>query len=86
MAEQRVGVVIHYWDKIGVAGVRLTEGELNVGDEIHVKGHTSDFTQRVDSIQLEHETVELAQPGHEIGVKVVEQAREHDAVFKVTPD
>ncbi len=86
MAEQRVGVVIHYWDKIGVAGVRLTEGELNVGDEIHVKGHTSDFTQRVDSIQLEHETVELARPGHDIGVRVVEQAREHDAVFKVTPD
>ena len=50
-AEQKIGVVSHYFGKIEVAAIELTEGELRVGDTIHVKGHTSDFTQTVDSMQ-----------------------------------
>ncbi|MDA2938538.1 EF-Tu/IF-2/RF-3 family GTPase [Acidobacteria bacterium AH-259-A15] len=86
MAEQKIGVVIHYWGKIGVAGLRITDGELRVGDTIHIKGHTSDFTQPVESIQIENESVEVARPGDDIGVKILEHAREHDEVFRVTPD
>ncbi|MDA2927029.1 EF-Tu/IF-2/RF-3 family GTPase [Acidobacteria bacterium AH-259-G07] len=86
MAEQKIGVVIHYWGKIGVAGLRITEGELRVGDTIHIKGHTSDFTQPVESIQIENQSVEVARPGDDIGVKILEHAREHDEVFRVTPD
>jgi putative protease len=86
MAEEKIGNVIHYWGKIGVAGINITAGELNTGDTIHIKGHTSDFTCRVDSMQVENETVETAKPGDDIGLKVPEQAREHDEVFKVTPD
>ncbi len=86
MAEEKIGVVIHYWGKIGVAGLRITDGELRVGDTIHIKGHTSDFTQPVESIQIENQLVEVARPGEDIGVQVVEHAREHDEVFKVTPD
>ncbi len=85
MAEQRIGVVIHYWGKVGVAGLSITDGVLSVGDTIHIKGHTSDFTQRVDSIQIENEAVEVARPGEEIGVRVTETVRVHDEVFKVTP-
>jgi len=86
MAEEKVGVVIHYFANIGVAGIKITDGELSVGDTIHVQGHTSDFTQTVDSIQMEHEAVSTARPGDEVGLKVVKYAREHDAVYKVTPD
>jgi putative protease len=57
-----------------------------VGDTIHVKGHTSDFTQTVDSMQVEHESVDVARKGAEIGLKAAEYVRENDAVYKVTPD
>ncbi len=86
MPEQKVGVITHYFGKLGVAAIELTEGKLQVGDTIHVKGHTSDFTQTVDSMQLEHDTVESAKAGENVGIKVVEHAREHDEVFVVTPD
>jgi putative protease len=86
MAEEKIGVVIHYWSKLGVAGVHLTEGKLKVGDTIHVKGHTSDFTQQVDSMQVDNESVETAGPGDDVGLKVVDYAREHDDVFRVDPD
>jgi putative protease len=86
MAEEKIGEVIHYWGKIGVAGIKVTAGELKVGDTIHIKGHTSDFTQRVDSMQVESESVEIAKPGDDIGLKVKDHARENDDVFKVTPD
>ena len=86
MAEEKIGVVIHYWSKLGVAGVHLTEGKLEVGDTIHVKGHTTDFTQPVDSMQVDNESVETAGPGDDVGLKVVDYAREHDDVFRVTPD
>ncbi len=85
MAVNRIGVVIHYWGKVGVAGLSITDGELRVGDSIHIKGQVSDFTQRVDSIQIENEAVEVARPGDEVGVKVTELVRERDEVFKVTP-
>jgi putative protease len=86
MAEEKIGVVIHYWSNIGVAGVHMTEGKLEVGDTIHIKGHTSDFTQQVDSMQVDNESVEVAKPGDDVGLKVVDHAREHDEVFKVTPE
>lgn len=86
MAEEKIGEVTHYWGKIGVAGLRITQGELKVGDTIHIKGHTSDFTQPVESMQIESESVEVAGAGQDIGMKVIESARDHDEVFKVTPD
>ena len=86
MAEQKIGVITHYFGKIGVAAIEVTAGELRVGDTIHVKGHTSDFTQTVDSMQLEHDTVQSAKKGQTVGVKVTEHARQHDEVFKVTPE
>jgi len=86
MAEQKIGVVTHYFGKIGVAALKITAGELRVGDTIHVKGHTSDFTQTVDSMQVEHESVEVARVGDEVGMKAAEYARENDSVYKVTSD
>jgi putative protease len=56
---------------------------MKVGDTIHIKGHTTDVTQTIDSIQVEHASVPTARPGDEVGIKVVEIVREHDAVYKV---
>lgn len=83
MAEEKLGVVIHYFNHIHVAGIRLTDGELRVGDTIRVKGHTSDYTQTVESMQVDNQAVEVAQPGQDVGIRVAEYTREHDEVFKV---
>jgi len=83
MSEQEIGVISHYFDHINVAALEITGGELSVGDTIHIKGHTSDFTTTVDSMQIEHDSVEKAKKGDSIGIKVPEKAREHDKVFLV---
>ncbi len=83
MEEKKVGLVIKYFGKIGVAAVRLSEGSLKVGDQIHIVGHTTDFTQTVDSMQIENANVQEAGPGADIGIKVKDKVREHDIVYKV---
>src|SRR5690348_10074053 len=80
--EVRVGVVSHYYGHLSVAAVRL-EAALSVGQTIRVLGHTSDFRQRVESMQIEREPVSDALPGDEIGLKVVQHARDNDVVYRV---
>jgi putative protease len=65
-----------------VAIVDLSE-PLQVGDTIHISGHHTDLTQKVDSIQIEHQDVQKAERGQSIGVRVNGEVREHDLVFKV---
>jgi hypothetical protein len=67
-----------------VAAIEVTEGELKVGDKIHIKGHTSDFTQEIDSMQIDGRTIDRATVGQNFGLKSAEHAREHDTVYKVT--
>ena len=83
MEEKKVGEIIKYFGKIGVAAIRLSEGSLKVGDTIHMVGHTTDITQTIDSIQIENKNVQEAGPGADIGIKVKDRVREHDVVFKV---
>jgi translation elongation factor EF-1alpha len=86
MSEQLVGVVTHYFGKAQVAAIKITEGELHVGDTLHFVGHTSDFTQKLDSMQIDRAAVQTAKVGDEVGVQVPEHAREHDQVYKVVAD
>jgi translation elongation factor EF-1alpha len=86
VSEQLIGKVTHYFSHAHVAAVDLTDGPLNAGDTIHIVGHTSDFTQEVESMQIEHEAVQTAKAGDKIGIRVAEHAREHDEVYKVVPD
>ncbi len=83
MAETEIGKVTHYFSKIGVAAIEITQDTLRVGDTIHVKGHTSDFTQKVDSMQIDNKPVSEAGVGQSVGMRVAEHARQHDQVFKV---
>ncbi len=82
--EERVGFVTHYYGHLSVAAIRLESGSLRVGDTIRFLGHTSDFRQRVESMQIEHQPVTEAGKRQEIGLKVTEHAREGDEVYKVT--
>ena len=84
MAEEEIGKVTHYFGKIQVAAIEITGGSLSVGDTIHVKGHTSDFTQTVDSMELDGKSVDQATVGQAVGIRAADHARQHDAVFKVT--
>jgi hypothetical protein len=81
--EERVGIVTHYFGDLSVAAVRMESGSLRLGDTIHIRGHTSDFQQQVDSMQVDHEPVSDAAAGQEIGLRVTQHAREHDVVYKV---
>jgi len=83
MPEERVGIINDYFAKIGVAGIDL-EGALRTGDTIHIKGHTTDLEQVVESLQIEHEQVAEAKKGDAIGIKVKERCRGGDVVYKVT--
>jgi hypothetical protein len=83
-AEQRIGVVTHYYSHLSVVAMQLEPGTtLRVGDRIHVRGHTTDFTQKVESLEVNHAPVTEVRRNDDFGLKVVEHAREHDIVFKV---
>lgn len=80
---EEVGVVTHYFPHVEAAVVNMTKGTLSAGDEIIIKGHTTDFKEKVDSIQLDHVPINSASIGQEIGLKVKSKVREHDAVYKI---
>ena len=80
---ERIGVVTHYFSHLSVAVVKLEGTTLRVGDTIHFRGHTTDFKQRIDSLQVNHESVQEVGPKDDFGLKVREHVREHDIVYKV---
>ena len=84
MVEEKklVGKISHYFTKIGVAVIELTD-KLSVGDEISIEGASTNFTQKVDSMQIEHKNIEKAKKGDSIGMKVKDRVREGDSVYKV---
>jgi translation elongation factor EF-1alpha len=83
MNEKKIGDVTHYYNNLHVATVKITDGELHVGDMIHVEGHTSDFTQKIKSMELDHAPVEVAKEGDIVGIEIKEYVREHDNVYIV---
>lgn len=83
VAQRKVGTVSHYYNNIGVAIVDLT-GALATGDKIKITGKSDEFTQTVDSMELEHKKIEKARKGQSIGVKFDQRVREGDTVYKVT--
>lgn len=82
---ERIGVVTHYFSHLSVAVVKLDSGMLRVGDTIHFRGHTTDFRQRVESLEVDHAPVTEVGAKDDFGLKVIEHAREHDVVYKVRP-
>ncbi len=83
MAEQKVGEVMKFFSKVGVAAIKITEGTLQVGDRIKIKGHSTDFEDQIQSMQIENTPVQKAEPGQMIGIKVKDRVREKDIVYKI---
>lgn len=83
MDEELVGKVVKFFSKPSVAAMEITSGTLRVGDRIRIKGHTTDLEETVDSMQIEKESIEEAEPGFLVGIKVKDRVREGDKVFKV---
>jgi putative protease len=80
MEEKQVGEVFDYFSKVGVAAIK-TNGEIKVGDKIHIKGHTTDLEFTVESMQVNNEVVESVSSGGDVGIKVPDRVRKHDLVF-----
>lgn len=83
MIEEKVGEVMKFFAKPGVAAIKVTGGVLAVGDKIKFKGHTTDFEDAISSMQIENKSVDKAAAGDLIGIKVKEKVREGDEVFKL---
>jgi len=80
-AKDVIGIVTHYFPKVRAAVIKL-KAPLSAGQTIKVKGHTTDFTQTITSMQIDHVTVSAAKKGQEIGVLVNSRVRQHDVVCK----
>ncbi len=83
MAEEKlIGKITHYFGNINVGILELSD-QLEVGNKIHFKGATTDFEQTVDSMQIEHQSVQSAKSGDAVGIKVAEKVKENDQVYKI---
>lgn len=85
MSGKQIGQIAHYFDHINVASLVLTE-PLRVGDTIHILGHSTDFKQKITSLQIEHHMVDEAKPGDDVGIKVIQKVHPHDKVFKLADE
>lgn len=83
MLEKEIGKIEKYFSHVGVGIINLRD-TLKLGDTIHIKGHTSDLTQKIESMQIEHNSVQEAAPGDSIGLKVKDRVRPGDTVYLVT--
>ena len=81
--KEKVGEVFHYFTKAGVAAINLTDSYLQVGDTILFQGVTTNFSQKVESLQIENAAVQRAELGQSVGIKVKERVREKDLVYRI---
>ena len=86
MADVKVGKITHYYDKIGVAVLAVSEAPLKTGETIKITDKEGNelFTQEVTSMQKEHQNIPEAKVGEEVGLKVEQEVKEGDEVYKVT--
>jgi len=76
-----IGIITHYFPKVRAAVIKL-KAPLSVGDTIKIKGHTTDFTQKIHSLQIDRVPINSAKKGQEIGLLVDSRVRQHDIVYK----
>ena len=85
MTEKLIGYVSHYYARIGVTAIELTD-TLKVGDTIRIRGATTDFEQQVTSMEEDHAPIQVAEKGHSVGVRVGERTRRRDKVYLVVSE
>ncbi len=80
--EVEIGRITHYFNHLNVAVLKLVDN-LNLGDTIHILGHVTDLTEKVNSMQVNHHPVMTVKPGDDVAIKVNEPVREHDVVYRI---
>jgi len=83
LQEEAIGTVTHYYSHLSVAVIQVNKGVLKVGDTIHIKGHVTDFSQPIESMEYEHQHINQASAGQSVGLKVKDHVREHDIVYRM---
>ena len=83
MEEKEIGVITHYFGKVGVGMVELID-TIKIGDTIRIKGHAYDFTQQIGSMQIDYKNVEEATAGQSVGIKIDQKVHQNDKVYRVT--
>ena len=82
LAAMPTAEVTHYFPHVNAAVLKIKTGEIRIGDELLFKGHTTDFKQKVISMQIDHQPVMVAKKGDDFGVEVKSRVRAGDLVFK----
>jgi putative protease len=83
MPEEQVAVIVKFFAKPSVAALQVIDGTIKKGDMLRYKGHTTDFTEEVSSLEIDNQSVDEVTVGDLVGVKVKERVRENDKVYKV---
>jgi putative protease len=83
MPEEQVGVIVKFFAKPSVAAIQVTQGTIKIGDLLRYSGHTTDFTEEIESMEVDNVAVEEVKEGDLVGIKVKERVRENDKVYKV---
>ena len=83
MAEEKIGIIEHFFTNVSVAAIKITNGELKIGDTIHIVGAHTDFKQEITSMEIQRNPVTLVKKDDEVGIKVKDRVREHDIVYKI---
>jgi len=81
--EEKIGKVFKYFKEPSVAAIKIENGKLSIGDEVHFKGENTDFKQEITSMEIEGDEVEEVGPGDDVGIKVKERVRPNDKVIKL---
>ena len=86
MVKEKIGVIIHYFTKISVAAIKISDGELKIGDVIHIVGSHTDFKQKIESMQIDGKPVDIVRAGDDVGIKLKDRVRENDIIYKSTEE
>lgn len=84
MTEEMIGNVMLFFAKPCVAAIEITSGTLSIGDTIRIKGATTDFEQKIESMEIDRKPVPSASAGQSVGIKVKDRVRPHDKVYRLT--
>ncbi len=83
MEKVKVGEVFHFFAKPSVAAIRVTDAAIQVGDTLLFQGPSTNFDQKVESLEIDNAKVPEAKPGQSVGIQVRDRARPGDLVYKI---
>lgn len=81
--EELAGIITHYFPHVKAGVIKIKKGSISIGDSLHIKGHTTDFIQKVNSLQIDRKPIQSATKGKEIGLLVKSRVRHNDKVYRL---